>query len=50
MRRRALHLETLDQAEMLAVRDAWFEEVGGPPPGNKRAQALVQSSWIVCMR
>ena len=37
--RRALHLQTLEQEEMIAVRAAWFEEVGGPPPGNKRAHS-----------
>ncbi len=35
--RRAAHLRKLDQTEMLGIRTAWFEEVGGPPIGNKRA-------------
>jgi hypothetical protein len=30
---------------MIAVRTAWFEEAGGPPPGNKRAPGLC-SSWL----
>ena len=32
---RAAHLRKLDQTEMLGIRTAWFEEVGGPPIGNK---------------
>lgn len=32
---RALHLPKLDQEEMLKIRAAWFEQGGGPPPGNK---------------
>lgn len=32
---RAANLAQLDQKEMLAIREAWFEEVGGPPTGNK---------------
>ena len=41
---RASHLENLDQAEMLGIRAAWYEEVGGPPTGNKCAwsRALFQ--------
>ena len=33
---RALNLPRLDQNEMVEIRTAWFEEVGGPPTGNKR--------------
>lgn len=33
---RAANLAQLDQKQMLAIREAWFEEVGGPPTGNKR--------------
>ncbi|KAK9840654.1 hypothetical protein WJX81_007501 [Elliptochloris bilobata] len=40
---KALHLQTLDQDEMIAVRTAWFEEVGGPPPGNKLA--MERKAW-----
>ena len=36
MLHRAANLAQLDQKEMLSVREAWFEEVGGPPTGNKR--------------
>ena len=32
---RALNLPRLDQTEMVEIRTAWFEEVGGPPTGNK---------------
>ena len=32
---RAANLAQLDQKQMLAIREAWFEEVGGPPTGNK---------------
>lgn len=34
-RHRGVGLPTLDQAAMLAIRDAWFEQAGGAPPGNK---------------
>lgn len=40
---RTQHLQALDQAEMMAVRDSWFEEVGGPPIGNKLA--LERAAW-----
>lgn len=33
---RALHLPKLDQTEMVEIRSNWFEQSGGPPPGNKR--------------
>ena len=36
MLHRAANLAQLDQKEMLNMREAWFEEVGGPPTGNKR--------------
>ncbi|KAL4530637.1 hypothetical protein Ndes2437B_g04120 [Nannochloris sp. 'desiccata'] len=32
---RALHLPQLDQNEMLSVRSSWFDQSGGPPPGNR---------------
>ncbi len=35
--RRAVNLPQLDQNEMVAIRTAWFEEVGGAPTGNKCA-------------
>ena len=41
---RATHLEQLDQAQMLGIRTAWFEEVGGPPIGNKCA--IPESSLV----
>jgi len=34
---KAVGLPTLDQAAMLALREAWSEQVGGAPPGNKLA-------------
>ena len=37
-RLRAHYLPAVDQEAMVAVRDAWFQEVGGPPAGNKRAR------------
>ncbi len=37
---RAANLARLDQKQMLAIREAWFEEVGGPPTGNKRGSPL----------
>ena len=33
---KSVNLTKLDQKEMVKIRDAWFEEVGGPPTGNKR--------------
>ena len=33
---KSVNLTKLDQKEMITIRDAWFEEVGGPPNGNKR--------------
>ena len=32
---RATYLQELDQKQMIDIRSAWFEECGGPPPGNK---------------
>ena len=32
---RAFHMPVLNQAAMLELRSAWFEQAGGPPPGNK---------------
>ena len=34
---RAMYLPTMDQQQMLEVRTRWFEQNGGPPPGNKLA-------------
>lgn len=34
---KAQHFSSADQKAMVALRDAWFEECGGQPPGNKRA-------------
>lgn len=36
---RAVNLPQLDQNEMVAIRTAWFEEVGGAPTGNKCASS-----------
>eukprot|EP00803_Ostreobium_quekettii_P010351 evm.model.scf_81.7 EVM.evm.TU.scf_81.7 scf_81:74400-78145(-) len=36
-------LPEVDQKEMVATRGAWFEEVGGPPPGNKLA--MERAAW-----
>ncbi len=33
---RAIGLPELDQERMLHIRNAWFEQMGGPPVGNKR--------------
>ena len=33
--RRSLALSAMDQEAMLAVRNAWFDQNFGPPPGNK---------------
>lgn len=33
---RARHLPAVDRDAMVAIRDAWFEEQGGAPVGNKR--------------
>lgn len=33
---KAQHFPTTDQKAMIAVRDDWYEECGGQPPGNKR--------------
>ena len=39
---RAQHLEKLDQAQMMAIRDSWFEQSkGGTPPGNKCKPGLL---------
>jgi hypothetical protein len=32
---RAVYLPQLDQNEMLSVRSSWFDQSGGPPPGNR---------------
>lgn len=37
---KSVNLNKLDQKEMVAIRDAWFDEVGGPPVGNKRKQMI----------
>ena len=43
MLHRAANLAQLDQKEMLNMREAWFEEVGGPPTGNKRELNLLMT-------
>eukprot|EP00878_Enallax_costatus_P012346 GHUV01012895.1.p1 GENE.GHUV01012895.1~~GHUV01012895.1.p1 ORF type:complete len:266 (+),score=123.45 GHUV01012895.1:1179-1976(+) len=40
---KAAQLPTLDQEEMLAIRQSWFDECGAPPPGNKLA--LERKAW-----
>ena len=40
---RALHLPHLDQEEMIEIRKRWFDESGGPPPGNK--VPLERNAW-----
>jgi len=40
---KSANLTKLDQKEMIGIRDAWFEEVGGPPVGNKLA--LERAAW-----
>jgi hypothetical protein len=40
-----VQLPVLDQEHMLAVRQAWFDECGAPPPGNKLA--LERKAWQV---
>lgn len=44
---RAVQLPQLDQDEMLAIRQSWFDECGAPPPGNKLA--LERKAWQVCL-
>lgn len=39
---KSTHLPEMNQKQMLAVREAWFEEVGGPPIGNKLAMERAQ--------
>jgi hypothetical protein len=39
-------MPVLDQERMLAIRQAWFDECGAPPPGNKLA--LERKAWQVC--
>jgi hypothetical protein len=33
----------------VAVRDAWFVEMGGMPPGNKRESEEGWRGWWGCM-
>ncbi|KIY92534.1 hypothetical protein MNEG_15429 [Monoraphidium neglectum] len=40
---KAVHFHEFDQAAMVAVRDAWYEQCGGAPPGNKLA--LERNQW-----
>jgi hypothetical protein len=40
---RATHFQALDQEAMVAAREAWYEQCGGPPPGNKLA--LERKLW-----
>ncbi|KAK9918864.1 hypothetical protein WJX75_007628 [Coccomyxa subellipsoidea] len=40
---KAVNLPQLDQNEMVAIRTAWFEEVGGAPTGNKLA--MERKAW-----
>ncbi|CAL8471625.1 g11167 [Coccomyxa elongata] len=40
---KAINLPQLDQNEMVAIRTAWFEEVGGAPTGNKLA--MERKAW-----
>ncbi|WIA16386.1 hypothetical protein OEZ86_007875 [Tetradesmus obliquus] len=40
---KAVQLPVLDQEHMLALRQAWFDECGAPPPGNKLA--LERKAW-----
>eukprot|EP00879_Flechtneria_rotunda_P004235 GHRR01004483.1.p1 GENE.GHRR01004483.1~~GHRR01004483.1.p1 ORF type:complete len:434 (+),score=139.37 GHRR01004483.1:216-1517(+) len=40
---KAAQLPELDQDLMLAIRQAWFDECGAPPPGNKLA--LERKAW-----
>jgi hypothetical protein len=40
---KAVQLPHLDQEDMLAIRQCWFDECGAPPPGNKLA--LERKAW-----
>lgn len=40
---KAVHFPDVDQAAMVATREAWYEECGGAPPGNKLA--LERNMW-----
>lgn len=40
---KANHLQSVDQAGMIRIRDDWFVECGGPPPGNK--VAMERRDW-----
>ncbi|KAF8065577.1 hypothetical protein HT031_003178 [Scenedesmus sp. PABB004] len=40
---KAAQLDSVDQEAMLALRQAWFDECGAPPPGNKLA--LERKAW-----
>jgi hypothetical protein len=43
---RSVGLSSINQDEMLAIRQGWFDECGAPPPGNKLA--LERKAWQVC--
>lgn len=45
--RRVLHLEELNQQTMLDIRNAWFEETGGAPNGN-RCEVQLQPGCHAC--
>lgn len=38
-----VHFPQVNQEEMVSTRGAWFEEVGGAPPGNKLA--MERTAW-----
>jgi hypothetical protein len=40
-----MQLDAVDQDVMLTIRQAWFDECGAPPPGNKLA--LERKAWQV---
>lgn len=40
---KAAHFSTVDQEAMVATREAWYEQCGGAPPGNKLA--LERNQW-----
>lgn len=43
---KCVSLPEVDQKEMVATRGAWFEEVGGPPPGNKCEFSLLGAHQV----
>ena len=42
---RAQHLDKLDQGQMMAIRDDWFQQSKGAPPGNKCESRAVVCVW-----